>query len=307
MSNAESSQSIPLPAWREIALRAIDSPGVSVECPACHARSLSAAWHLVNLRALEATIDLKCSSCKVTRNLLLTLPPDALGFFPQERLAHFASVVQGEAEPVAERIRQHAKAMPAAAFTTHPLWAEARWSATTFQWHPQSEAPPIMGLVFDNAEAGKEIFREAERQMNHTDRFEEIRVSIIEGLVPGQEHRPGYTVHISPDPEALAAHATAEDFVADPKVVLFLGQWNRHYPIPGMPPLLPKFKREFTKHKEFLLAPVTRRPDGKLYTDPMLGIIKNVIHFRYLSEITTPDDPDGAAIVLPQLIMPPTG
>lgn len=235
----------------------------------------------------------------------MTLPSDARAFFPEERLTSFVAVVQEEITPIAERIRRHAKAMPAAAFTTHPLWAEARWSATTFQWHPKSEAPPIMGLVFDNAEAGKGIFREAERQMNHTDRFEEIRVSIIEGPVPGQEHRPGYSVNICADPEALAAHATAEDFVVDPRIVPFMGQWNRHYPVPGMPALLPRFKREFQKHREFLLAPVVRKADGQLWVEPKLGIIKNVIHFRYLSEITAADDPDAGALVLPQLITPP--
>jgi hypothetical protein len=218
----------------------------------------------------------------------------------------YAYVVVKQLELVAARVRQHAQAMPAAMFATHPLWAEARWSATTFQWHPTSEAPPIMGLVFDHAEAGKEIFREAERQMNHKDRFEEIRISIIEGPVPGQEHRPGYSVHICADPDALAAHATFEDFVVDPNIVPFLGQWNRHYPIPGQPSLLARFKEEFRKHKEFMLAPVTRRADGKLYSDPLLGIIKNTIHFRQLSDITTPEDPDAAALLLPQLITPPS-
>jgi hypothetical protein len=208
-------------------------------------------------------------------------------------------------ELIATRVRQHAKAMPAAAFATHPLWAKAGWSATTFQWHPTSEAPPIMGLVFDNAEAGREIFREAEGQMNHEDRFEEIRVAIIEGTVPGQEPRPGYSVHICADPEALAGHATFEGFVVDSTIVPFLGQWNRHYPIPGRPSLLARFQEEFAKHQEFLLAPVTRRADGQLYTDPMLGIIKNVIHFRRLSDITTADDPDAAALLLPQFITPP--
>ena len=80
-------------------------------------------------------------------------------------------VLREELVSIANRIQQHAKTMPAAAFTTHPLSSEASWSATTFRWHPTGEAPPIMGLVFDNADAGKEIFREAERQMNHADRF----------------------------------------------------------------------------------------------------------------------------------------
>jgi hypothetical protein len=141
-----------------------------------------------------------------------------------------------------------------------------------------------MGLIFDNAEAGL-IFREAKRQMNHEDRFEEIRVSIIDGAAPGEEQRSGYSVHICVDPEALAAQATAKDFVIDPSIVPFLGQWNRHYPVPGQPKLLARFKQEFAKHNEFLPAPVTRRADGQLWCNPELGIIKNVIHFRQLSDI----------------------
>jgi len=161
-----------------------------------------------------------------------------------------------------------------------------------------------MGLVFDNAEAGLEIFREAERQMNHTDRFEEIRISIIEGPVTGQEDRPGYSVHIGPDPESLDAHATMADFVVNRETIPFLGQWNRHYPVPGSPKLLPKFKMEFQKHKEFLLAPAVRKADGQLWIEPKLGIIKNLIHLRQLSEITQ-DDVDAMALVLPELIKPP--
>lgn len=38
-------------------------------------------------------------------------------------------------------------------FCAHPLWAQALWIATAFRWHPSSEAPPVMGLVF--ADAGK--------------------------------------------------------------------------------------------------------------------------------------------------------
>lgn len=76
------------------------------------------------------------------------------------------------------------------------------------------------------------------------------------------------------------------------------------YPIPGAPPLLPRFKQEFEKHKEFMLAPVIRRDDGKQYMEHSLGIVKNVILFRQLSEITSPDDTDAAALMLPPLITP---
>ncbi len=217
-----------------------------------------------------------------------------------------AEAIAQEMKSISERVRQHARAMPAAAFATHPLWEEAKWSATTYQWHPTSAAPPVMGLVFDNGDAGLKIFREAERSMNHLDEFDEIRIAIIEGAVPGQEHRPGYSIHLSADPEALAGHATFADFVVDPTIVPFLGQWNRNYPIPGTPSMLPSFKEEFEKHNEFLLAPTIRRADGQLDMVPELGIVKNVILFRQLSDITTSDDTDAAALMLPEFITPPT-
>jgi hypothetical protein len=110
-------------------------------------------------------------------------------------------------------------------------------------------------------------------------------------------------VHISPDPEALAARATAEDFVIDQQVVPFLGQWNRHYPILGDPQMLPRFKEEYAHHKEFMLAPVVRKQDGQLWFECELGIIKNLIEFRQLPDVTS-DDPDAAALVLPSLITP---
>ena len=291
--------------WPEVAVAVCRSPWSAARCPVCGKESIAGQWNLLDLKSRETMVDLHCSACNTREIVRIALPDGAAAFFPVERYSLVAEAITKELESIATRVRRHANVMPAAAFATHPLWAEAAWSATTFQWHPASESPPLMGLVFDNEEAGLEIFREAERQMNHEDRFEEIRLSIVEGSVPEQQHRPGYSVHICADPDALAAHATMNDLVVDPTIVPFLGQWNRHYPIPGRPSLLARFKEEFEKHQEFMLAPVTRHADGNQYMQPDLGIIKNVVHFRQLSDITSGDDPDAAARLLPQLIIPP--
>ncbi len=245
----------------------------------------------------------------------MVLPEQVMACHPMDRLPLLVESIKKEAELFAARIGQHATAMPAAIFTTHPLWAIARWSGVSYQWHPTSEAPPVMGLAFENFDVGLEIFREAKRLLNHVDQRDEIRISIIEDEVPrkkhpgqehsAQEHRPGYSVHLGADPDALCLHATMEGFVVDPKIVPFLGQWNRHYPVLGTPAALPRFKQEFETHQEFLLAPAVPRPDGNLSMEPRLGIIKKVIHFRQLSDITSPEDPDAHALVLPQLITPP--
>ncbi|MEX2111587.1 MAG: hypothetical protein WD845_00290 [Pirellulales bacterium] len=179
------------------------------------------------------------------------------------------------------------------------LWEVARWSATAFQFHPTGECPPVLGIAFDDADAGREIFSEWVAMFGNDDQFEEIRVSIIEGDLPGQ--RPGYTVHISPDPVSIAARATAEGIALDPKIIL-LGRFNRMHPPTDSPPLLARFKEEVRRHGEYLLAPVTRRSDDQLWTDVEFGIVKSSIQFRDVSDIGQ-DDLD--ACVMSAGLIPP--
>ena len=196
---------------------------------------------------------------------------------------------------------QLAKRSPWLSFVISRLWTEAIWSSTTFRWHPQSGAPPIMGLVFSDGKKGRELFRTLTRQVDHDKAGDELRVSIIEGDVLGQ--RPGYSVHLGPDPDAIEALGTFEGVVVDHATLLLFGQVNRMYPIPGHPDLLGRFKREYAKHREYMLAPVTRRDDGQLWVHVELGLVKRAIHFRDLKDITE-DDVDAAALVLPMLITP---
>jgi hypothetical protein len=195
----------------------------------------------------------------------------------------------------------HDEDFPICRFLRNPLWDDANWSATTFAWHPTSEAPPVMGLLFDNGAAAEKLFTGLAADYNHSDRFEELRISIIEGsMTPDQPH--GYSVHLCPDPEALAAQATVDGVVLSDRPIQRASRWNRMYPIPGSLPLLENFKREFQKHGEFLLAPVQRTPDGALQMMVKLGIVKNCIQFRMLSDIKDDRDIDMPAVLLPMLI-----
>ncbi len=103
----------------------------------------------------------------------------------------------------------------------------------------------------------------------------------------------------------LQAMATAEDIEITNATMPFFGQVNRMYPIAGQPNLLQRFKREYEKHKQFLLAPVTKRADGQFWCDHELGIEKSLVTFRNLSDIQ-PDDIDAVALALPALVTPPT-
>jgi hypothetical protein len=144
-----------------------------------------------------------------------------------------------------------------------------------------------MGLVFDDEVAGQHVFcRWTERQGN-SDPLDEIRIAIIEGNIEGMQ--PGYSVHLSGDAEGILARAMAEGIAVPNGSMPWISRVNRMHPIPGSLPMLPRFKEEFARHQEYLLAPVTRRGDGQLWFDVELGIVKHKIHFRHASEIVDGD------------------
>lgn len=179
-----------------------------------------------------------------------------------------------------------------ASFINAPLWERARWVATTFGWHPRSESPPYMGIVFNDAEAGQAIFRDWIRHLGRRDLFEELRVSIIEGNVCSQ--RPGYSVHITADPVGVMNRALSEGIEVNPRQLVAFGKVNRMHPAPDSPPLLPQFRKEFEKHQKFLLAPVICRGDGRLWLDVKTGFEKTMVHFRDAADIVSDEDLDAA-------------
>ncbi|MBX7259809.1 MAG: hypothetical protein K1Y02_25870 [Candidatus Hydrogenedentes bacterium] len=194
-----------------------------------------------------------------------------------------------EYSKLADRVREYERFLPAAAWMIDPLWQQAEWSATTFRWHPTSDAPPIMGLVFDHADEARKLFQNWVEQNGNRDELEEIRVTIIEGdaIVEGKgpDEKPGYAVHLCPDPENSMIRATAEGIVLDELPLSLFGQVRCMFPVAGAEPLLPRFRDEFAKHQEYLLAPVTRGEDGQLYVDVECGIIKQTVHFQNLAVV----------------------
>jgi hypothetical protein len=157
-----------------------------------------------------------------------------------------------------------------------------------------------MGLVFDDAVAGQQIFCDWAEEHGNADPLDEIRIAIIEGDIKGL--RPGYTVHMSGDVEGILARATAEGLVVPDAPVPWMSRVNRMHSVPGSPPMLARFKEEFAKHEEFLLAPVTRRGDDQLWFDVELGIVKHKIHFRHVRDIS---DHDIDFLVLQSGMVPP--
>ena len=81
------------------------------------------------------------------------------------------------------------------------LWDKAKWMGTAVL--SDMKSAPYLGLLFQNREAAVKIFEQWNMDFGHKDIYEEIRISIIEGDIPGEEH--GYTVHIGTNQENLAS------------------------------------------------------------------------------------------------------
>ena len=79
------------------------------------------------------------------------------------------------------------------------LWEKADWRGMVFQL--PDDRPPALGLGFVNEDAARQIFRQWLEWVGPRDEREELRVSIIEGDIPGQG--PGYSVHVGLDAQAF--------------------------------------------------------------------------------------------------------
>ncbi len=144
-----------------------------------------------------------------------------------------------------------------------------------------------MGLVFGDWSQGVRLFRSWVEAVGHADEHDDLRVAIIEGDVPGKA--PGYSVRISPS----FADYLHEDQQSDGSEKI--GRVRRMHPALGNAPyMLGRFKDEYEKHGEFMLAPVVTRDDDQLWFNPNQGIIKRELVLRRLDEIDE-HEPDALA------------
>lgn len=73
------------------------------------------------------------------------------------------------------------------------FWDEACWRGIAIL--SDKKSAPYFGFLFENREAAVKIFREWNERFGHRDLYEEIRIAVIEGDIPGKEL--GYTVQIA--------------------------------------------------------------------------------------------------------------
>lgn len=175
------------------------------------------------------------------------------------------------------------------------LWDKADWCGTVFAF--AADQPPLLGLGFVNEDAARQIFQQWLKRFGPSDEFEELRVSIIEGDIPGEG--PGYSVHVGLDAWALFQRYKKMGLMTDGDLFDTLSKINR-MAVPNSPQLA-TFKEAYRSYKTYFLASAIVDKGGtkilKIISD--MRIYKGKIHFRHVSEIGK-DDEDRVVLRTPK-------
>lgn len=198
------------------------------------------------------------------------------------------------------------------------LWDQANWKGVAFGYDPIGDGMPFLGLMFLNPESGAKIFEQWRKSLGERDEFEVIRVSIVEGELPGWE--PGYTVHVGTNFDGATDFAKSRGTEIKQTKILMTSRFHRMNPASESQNLL-TFKRLFAEHKKYLFVPAAYL-HGQLSPGFGLGIEKHEILFRNAAdigehdldvvvlrppgdcadEISAPHEPTNAAVMDPERI-----
>jgi hypothetical protein len=179
-------------------------------------------------------------------------------------------------------------------FITSPidieLWDRAKWRGVFFMHY--EGRPPYLGLAFTDEAAARRIFRQWRERYGPRDEGEELRISIVEGDIPGED--PGYTVHIGADLD-VTTKKFKEAGYGEPDMLFTATRLNRMNPAPGSTNLA-LFKQRYRQSKTYFLIPAVLQEARMPKPIPALGIFKSRILFRHVSDIKGSNDIDMIVI-----------
>jgi len=171
------------------------------------------------------------------------------------------------------------------------LWNAANWHGTFFITDENLEDGhiPFLGIGFKNPDAGLKIFEDWVERYGENDSDEELRISIIEGDISGEES--GYSVHIGSDIETTYKKLSRKSKMDENNLMMSISRINRMNP-PASSLNLKRFKDAVRYSKIYQLVPGQISEDQRTVT-PIKhpGIRKSKIYFRHVDEIGK-HDPD---------------
>ena len=172
------------------------------------------------------------------------------------------------------------------------LWNRAQWSGVLFKGQ-QPGTLPVFVLVFRDLDAGEEILKGWRDALGDNDRNEVIRVSVIEGNIPGTP--PGTASHIGPDQARAIESAKAK---GEGPIIMCASRQHRMERAQDSPDLA-AFKNRYA-----LFVDMSSRLRSLTAGGPLLDrahkITKAKIAFRQVSAIQGDQDLDRIVLMKPQ-------
>lgn len=164
-----------------------------------------------------------------------------------------------------------------------PLWNRASWCGTFFATDEDSTgAPPVLGLIFENPQAGAAIFESWRTRWGVSDQHNDLRVVIVTGV--SQRAPAHYSIAIGPNLET-ADRSPSMSFV-------MISRHNRMEPTTSAN--LERFLAAYRHHGRYLLVPAEMGPPPSFSVNLCLGKLQ--LEVRAAWQIGE-NDPDASALL----------
>ena len=198
----------------------------------------------------------------------------------------------GKLRPLPKKER---KSLFVASLIDIKAWDKAIWKGAAYLIDPTNKHMPCFMLPFYNEKYARKIFEDWIIQLGKIDEHEELRVSIIEGDVPGEDK--GYYIHISSNWETMLKKFKQNGIDLMKHDFLSVSRIHRANPQDNFK-MYNLFKKQYYTHNSYLLMPcILDEVTGKIKPLAELSIQKTEIVFKNISDIGE-NDPDQ--VVLPQ-------
>ncbi|WP_255288664.1 SEFIR domain-containing protein [Bacillus cereus] len=198
----------------------------------------------------------------------------------------------GKLRPLPEKER---KSLLVTGFIDVEQWDKAEWIGVAYFFDKEFEHPPTMVLVFENKEAAKNIFQQWLARFGKFDKYNELRISLIEGKVP--QEQDGYYVHVSANSDNVISRLKEDGIEIEDDVIVRFSRTHRMNPSKESR-YLELFKEVYAKHGAFYIMPGVARNKKLEWIGEELSIFKKDVNFRNVKDIESAIDPDS--VVLPK-------
>lgn len=114
------------------------------------------------------------------------------------------------------------------------LWDKAGWSGCLYMWDGMDGVPPVMGLLFTDKEAGRNIFASWRTDFGEVDKERSLRITVVRGIDKQNPHKYRVLIgpslnHLRPSQVILAMYRIhTVDATTSAHLDGFLSSYNRH-------------------------------------------------------------------------------